>query len=173
MSLAGYNIRINGGVSGQWYYCDKKSICLLPGWRPAEGVPPYKTFSTIYSDGHGFHVLRGDATSPPQSETWHDLSFDWDETTLSSALTNAGTRRALRIQDPNARWPRMLLPDIYHGGDYAVANYGGLTGDLPIFLSLLALSMKPGWLAEELPRLMKDGDWVEHKRNHGRMYHTQ
>jgi hypothetical protein len=135
-------------------------------------VSPYKTFSTIYSDGHGFYVLRGDATNPPDSESWHDLWFDWDETTLSSALTNVGTRRALRVQDPKSRWPRMLLPDIYHGPHYSAAGYGGLTGDLPIFLSLLALSMKPSRLAEELPKLMKDGDWVEHQKSHGRAYHT-
>jgi hypothetical protein len=66
----------------------------------------------------------------------------------------------------------MLLPDIYHGPHYSAAGYGGLTGDLPIFLSLLALSMKPSRLAEELPKLMKDGDWVEHQKSHGRAYHT-
>jgi hypothetical protein len=32
--------------------------------------------------------------------------------------------------------------------------------------------MKPSRLAEELPKLMKDGDWVEHQKSHGRAYHT-
>jgi hypothetical protein len=171
-SVAGYNMRRNGGVSGQWYYCNSYNVRALPGWKPAEGLSPYKVSSTIYGDGHGFYVLRGDATNPPGTESWHDLWFDWDETTLSSALTNVGTHRALRVQDPKSRWPRMLLPDIYHGPHYSATGYGGLTGDLPIFLSLLALSMKPGRLAEELPKLMKDGEWVEHQKSHGRTFQT-
>jgi hypothetical protein len=59
----------------------------------------------------------------------------------------------------------MLLPDIYHGPPYSAPGYGGLTGDLPIFLGLLALSMKPDRLMTELPRLMQDGDWGEHQRH--------
>jgi hypothetical protein len=168
VAIPGYNIRINGGVSGQWYHCDNQKIRLLSQWRPADGEAPYKTFSTIYSDGHGFHVLRGDATNPPQSETWQDLSFDWDETTLSSALTNAGANRSLRLHNPNARWPRMLLPDIYHGPEYPESHYGGLRGDLPIFLALIALSMRPELLSTQLPKMMVNGEWVEHERSHGR-----
>jgi hypothetical protein len=174
MALAGYNIRQHGvGVSGQWWECDGRKIRLKSGWSPPAGTAPYKSFSTIYSDGHGFHVLRGDATSPPKSETWHDLSFDWDETTMSSTLTNAGTRRSLRVHNPNARWPSMLLPDIYHGPDYFGSDYGGLTGDLPIFLALIALSMKPDRLPTQLPKMMVGGEWQEHKRSHGRRFPAQ
>jgi hypothetical protein len=168
VAISGYNIRIDGGISGQWYHCDGESIHHVSNWRPAGGEAPYKTFSMIYSDGHGLHVLRGDATNPLQSETWQDLSFDWDETTLSSTLTNAGARRSLRVHNPNARWPRMLLPDIYHGPEYPGSHYGGLTGDLPIFLALVALSMRPERLAAQLPRMMEDGEWIEHERSHGR-----
>jgi hypothetical protein len=52
----------------------------------------------------------------------------------------------------------MLLPDIYHGPPYSAPGYGGLTGDLPIFLGLLALSMKPDRLMTELPRLIQRHD---------------
>jgi hypothetical protein len=170
MALPGYNIPKNGvGASGQWWYCDRNRIHLLRGWSPPEDTKPYKSFSTVYSDGHGFHVMQGDATNPSPNEAWHLLWFDWDETTLSSALTNAGTSRRLRVQNPSARWPRMLLPDIYHGPDYSAAGYGGLTGDLPIFLALIAFSMRPNRLVAQLPRLMVDGDWTEHQRSHGRM----
>jgi hypothetical protein len=170
MAISGYNIRINGGVSGQWFHCNGERIRHLSDWKPAEGEAAYKIFSTIYSDGHGLHVLRGDATNPPQSETWHDLSFDWDETTLSSAVTNAGGSRSLRVHNPNSRWPPMLLPDIYHGPEYAGTHYGGLTGDLPIFLALVALSMRPERLSTQLPKMMVEGEWVEHNRSHGREF---
>jgi hypothetical protein len=171
MALAGYNIRQHGvGVSGQWWECDGRKIRLKSGWSPPAGTAPYKTFSTIYSDGHGFHVLRGDAMNPLKSEAWHDLSFDWDETTMSSTLTNAGTSRSLRVHNPNSMWPRMLLPDIYHGPDDSGTDCGGLTGELAIFLGLIALSMKPDRLPTQLPRMMADGEWKEHHRSHGRKF---
>jgi hypothetical protein len=171
MALAGYNIRQHGlGVSGQWWHCDGQKIRPKSNWSPPAGSVPYKIFSTIYSAGHGFHVLRGDATDPPEGETWHDLSFDWDETTLSSALTNAGFSRSLRVHNPNSRWPRILLPDIYHGPEYSGTDYGGLTGELAIFLALIALSMKPDRLRTQLPKMMADGEWKEHQGSHHRKF---
>jgi hypothetical protein len=114
--------------------------------------------------------MNGDATNPPQAETWHHLTFDWDPTNYSSALTNAGSERTLRIQNSNSHWPRMLLPDIYHGPHYISPGYGGLTGDLPIFLALIAFSMRPERLQSELPRMMQRGEWGTHSRSHGRMF---
>jgi hypothetical protein len=67
----------------------------------------------------------------------------------------------------------MLLPDIYHGPAYSAPGYGGLTGDLPIFLALMAFSMKPDRLPTQLPKLMRNGDWVTHERSHGRTCHTR
>jgi hypothetical protein len=66
----------------------------------------------------------------------------------------------------------MLLPDIYHGPAYPYQGYGGLTGDLPIFLSLIAFSMKPERLPQELPRMMHNGEWGTHTKSHGRMFPT-
>jgi hypothetical protein len=170
-ALAGYNIRQHGlGVSDQWWHCDGQKIRLKSNWSPPAGSVPYKIFSTIYSAEHGFHVLRGDATNPPEGETWHDLSFNWDETTLSSALTNAGFSRSLRVHNPNSRWPRILLPDIYHGPEYSDTDYGGLTGELAIFLALIALSMKPDRLPTQLPKMMADGEWKEHQGSHHRKF---
>jgi hypothetical protein len=169
--VPGYNIRQSGGASGQWWLCEKDNkVQRLASPNPPVGSSLYKTFSTIYSDGHGFHVLRGDAINPPAGEAWQHLWFEWNERTLSSALTNAGTARALRVQDPSAWWPHMLLPDIYHGPTYTAAGYGGLTGELAIFLALVALSMKPERLLTELPRLTEKGEWVTHGCAHGRKF---
>jgi hypothetical protein len=174
-ALAGNYVRKTGGssigASGKWWFCDGAKIRQID-WSPPEGAIPYKTFSTIYSAGYGFWILNGDATNPPTSDVWHRLWFDWDDTTLASTLTNAGTQATLRVQDVNARWPKMLLPDIYHGPHYVASNYGGLRGDLPIFLSLIAFSMRPDRLSTELPRLMEEGDWKTHSRSHGRTLHS-
>jgi hypothetical protein len=175
VALAGNYVRKTAGssvgVTGKWWFCDGQTIHPIQ-WTPPEGAFPHKTFSTVYSAGYGFWILNGDATNPSPSESWHRLWFDWDETTLASSLTNAGTQATLRVQDVNARWPRMLLPDIYHGPHYSASNYGGLRGDLAIFLSLIAFSMRPDRLAAELPRLMTEGSWKTHSRSHGRTWHS-
>jgi hypothetical protein len=159
-----------GGGTGIWWLCDGTNIRQLVGWVPHPSQVPYKTFSTIYSGGHGFHVIKGDATNPPQAESWHHLNFEWYSNNYSSALTNAGDQRVLQLQSVDAQWPRMLLPDIYHGQKYSGSGYGGLTGDLPIFLALIAFSMRPERLQTELPRLMRGGEWGTHSRSHGRMF---
>lgn len=167
----GANVRrADKGVTGKWWYCDREEIRRLKGWSPPPNRATYKTFSTIYSGGHGFHVMEGDATSPRPADTWQHLWFNWDQQNYSSALTNAGQHRTLRFQDPRARWPSMLLPDIYHSTTYAANGVGGLTGELAIFLALIAFSMKPERLLAELPRMMEDGEWQEHSRSNGRMF---
>jgi hypothetical protein len=171
MTVAGYNVRIRGGVSGKWWFCNKTNIQEMSNWTP-NGTSPYKTFSTFFGSGHGFWVLRGDATNPPNDECWHHLRFDHHPIDYSSSLSNAGQQAALRCQGSSAWWPHMLLPCIYHGPPYDYQGYGGLTGDLPIFLSLLALSMRPEMLAQGLPSLMQNGDWTTHQNAHGREFST-
>jgi hypothetical protein len=114
-----------------------------------------------------------DATDPPPEETWHHLRFDWNEVDFSSSLTNNGTEAVMRCHNPTKKWPAMLLPDIYHGPAYPNEGYGGLTGDLPIFLALIAFSMQPEELAAELPKMMHNGKWQTHSLPHGRMYRHQ
>jgi hypothetical protein len=114
--------------------------------------------------------MEGDAENPETEDTWQLLLFEWNLQNFSSALTNAGEHGTLRMQNSRSRWPSMLLPDIYFGADYAAPGYGGLTGELAIFLALIAFSMKPEYLVEELPTIMKDGEWQTHPRSHGRMF---
>jgi hypothetical protein len=61
----------------------------------------------------------------------------------------------------------MLFPDIYHGPEYPYAGYGGLTGELTLFLALVAFSMGPNRLAADLPNMVKDGEWMVHTNPHG------
>ena len=164
-----HHSRVGGGVSYTWWYCNGQTI---QHW--GNSTPPnashYSVFSTYFHDGHGFWVLRGEATNPPTEEAWHQLQFLHDPTDHSSSLTNAGTHAALRCHKSNNLWHGMLLPDIYHGPVYDYAGYGGLTGDLPIFLSLLALSMDASRLQQMLPLLMNNGTWQVHGLPNGREY---
>jgi hypothetical protein len=57
----------------------------------------------------------------------------------------------------------MLLPDIYHAPARTQdQNYGGLTGELPILLALIALSMPPSYLPQILPNMFAGGAWQVH-----------
>jgi hypothetical protein len=170
IAVTGWNVRKGAGhgVSHMWYKCDEQRIRHLPNAVAPAGQQPYKVFSMFYSGGHGFWVLRGDATNPAEGETYHSLMFEHDENTYCSSLTNVGTERTLRVQRPESRWPTMLLPDIYHGAAYPHAGYGGLKGDLPILLALIAFSMKSGRLAIDLPNMMANGEWRAHRNAHGR-----
>jgi hypothetical protein len=67
----------------------------------------------------------------------------------------------------------MLLPEIYHGPEWANEGYGGLTGDLSIFLALVAFSMSPNRLATEIQNMVKDGEWTTHDRSHGSKFNPK
>ena len=51
------------------------------------------------------------------------------------------------------------MPDIYRGPSTLCQQYGGLRGDLSIFLALMALSVEPDMLASLIPYLRHDAKW--------------
>ncbi|KAF2465213.1 uncharacterized protein BDR25DRAFT_91572 [Lindgomyces ingoldianus] len=164
---SGANIRMSGGVSGRWYFCDRECI------RQVNHCPPnaarYKTFSVYFVGGFGFWVLRGDATSPGEGEAWQPLRFDWDQENFSSFLTNAGQQSTLRVQRTDQEWPKMLLPDIYQTTSMTpFTAYGGLKGELPLFLALVAFSVRKDYLASVLPTMFQQHEWRTHEYQHGR-----
>jgi hypothetical protein len=108
--------------------------------------------------------MRGDVAAPPEGETWHPLRFDHNPHDYSSFLTNAGQQTMLRVQRNDQAWPRLLLPDIYHTPTLTQhRQYGGLTGELPIFLALIAFSTSRDWLPNVLPNVFSGGAWVPHR----------
>lgn len=166
---------MNGtGATGTWWYCDGQSIRALDVSAPPAGSSHFQTFSTFYTDGFGFWILRGDATSPPAAETWHPLSFDWDEHDYSAYLTNAGEERTVRVQRSDQSWPHMLLPSTNQiKATVTHQNYGGLKGDLAIFLALVAMSVERHNLPILLPQIFVNGSWATHRLKHGReLYHA-
>lgn len=113
--------------------------------------------------------MRGDATQPPASEAWHPLSFDHDDHDYSSYLTNAGTESTLRCQRSDQSWPRMLLPTTNQVQAARMTSaYGGLKGDLAIFLGLIALSVGQQFVTQLIPHVFRGGAWAVHQYPHGR-----
>lgn len=117
-----------------------------------------------YSEGTGFWVLRGDARDPPAGDEWHKLCFESYDSKSTSYLTNAGTISTLRVQPSQSPyWAHFLLPDIYHTRDIATRERpGGLVGDLPIFLGLMAFTTTREKIAGVLPCAFSNGNWKLH-----------
>lgn len=166
---AGANRRVSGGVSGMYWFCDGERIYRVDS--PPQGSLGYKRFSVYYGGGYGFWVLKGDALNPSDEATWHPLRFEHSPINYSSYLTPAGTESILRVQRTDQQWPRMLLPDIYHTSVRSeTSSYGGLTGELPIFLALIAFSTSKDWLPNVLPIVFVGGAWTTHEYQLPRMF---
>jgi hypothetical protein len=100
---------------------------------------------------------------------WKPLQFDHDEVDFSSYLTSEGTAQTLRCQRPDQQWARMLLPDIYQTHPTTTfRTYGGLKGNLPLFLALIAFSMGREDLEHYLRVMFQEGAWQVHGLPHGR-----
>ncbi|KAF2819668.1 hypothetical protein CC86DRAFT_306786, partial [Ophiobolus disseminans] len=172
-SNPGYNYRLveGHGVSDLWWYHDENTIRQVSFSSPPDlSRSEFKTYSVFYSSGFGFWVLEGDATVPTLGEAWHPLTFDHDEMDLASYMTSAGSQSTLRVHSADQRWPHMLMPDIYHGPTALHKGYGGLVGELPIFLALIAFSMVPENLQQWLPLMRRAGSWQTHSLPHGRTH---
>jgi hypothetical protein len=116
-----------------------------------------------YAEGSGFWVLKGDGRAPPSDDDWHKLRFDTYDSRGSSYLTNAGQLSTLHVQPYSEHWAHLLLPDIYHSRTLATREQpGGLTGELPIFLGLMAFTTTQENLQGVLPYTFSGGRWITH-----------
>lgn len=168
--VPGYNQPCTEGVSGTWWMCNGTQIWPLPGNTPPTGTQAWKTFSVFFSGGYGFRVMNGNATTPTDGEVYHPLAFEHhNNDNCSSYLTNVMQQPTLRCHR-NQVWTRMLLPNTYHGPVTAVQQYGGLKGELPIFLALVAFSMPPELLATYLSGMMHNGVWQQFNMQNGCTY---
>lgn len=109
-----------------------------------------------------------DATQPSSNEHWRALTFNHDENDYSSSVCHVGSHPTMRCHKPSTSWPEMLLPSIYHGPDTSHDGYGGLIGELPIFLALITFSMQPQELPNVLPQIFRNGQWATHSLKHRR-----
>jgi hypothetical protein len=153
-----------GTVSSDLYgYCDGDQISWLA--QLPHGASVYKQYSTYYAEGLGFWILTGDGRYPPTDDDWHELRFDTYDDRGTSYLTNAGKLPTLHVQPAkgNGGWARMLLPEKYYSDRTATRDCpGGLTGELAIFLALIAFSTSRENLQGVLTYSFKDGRWNSH-----------
>ena len=183
----GGNILVAGDDSGKYWYCDGQFIHPVPA-LPA-GCEEFKTYSLYYDEGN-FWIFEGDAsavlialgddnseenTADGADSDWHHLSFDHEEQSCTSYLTNAGQHTRLRTQRPDQAWPQMLLPEQFHSPaayHTTYQQYGGLTGELPIFLGLIAFSIRTNAVGYAFQACFTAGAWNTHNLPHGRKCST-
>lgn len=161
---------VGGGATGIWWLCNGSQIRAVDPNSLPRKLTHYKTFSMFYCDGKAFSVLRGDATRTEQDEGWLPLCFEHDQDDYSSYLTNAKYEPALYCRRPDQKWVSMLLPDVYHGTTQVTAPYGGLKGELPIFLALIAFSIPIERLTQDLPAMFHTQKWQQYTMANGRTY---
>ncbi|CAO2647419.1 Nn.00g083410.m01.CDS01 [Neocucurbitaria sp. VM-36] len=154
------NYTITKGVTGRHWFCNSQQINEIQQ-RP-QNAQHYKTFSLYYVGGVGFYVLKGDARNPPDDDVFHKLQFAYhNNQDYSSYLTDAGQHPTLRLQPQDQRWAHLVLPNIYHSHQIAPSQqYGGLVGELPIFLGLMAFTTSRDHLPGVLPHTFTGGSWV-------------
>ncbi|KAF1996974.1 hypothetical protein P154DRAFT_300093 [Amniculicola lignicola CBS 123094] len=160
----GAHIRTEGGVTHRWYFCDGQIIYEVR--QLPVGAEHFKTMSMYFGGGSGLWVLDGDALVPPDDAVWHTLHFEHSAEDYSSYVTFAAEHSTLRLQGKG--WPTLLLPDIYHTTS-THPEYGGLKGELPILLGLVALSTSKDYLYSVLPTTFTQGEWQVHKYGCPRM----
>jgi hypothetical protein len=64
-------------------------------------------------------------------------------------------------------WAHILLPTTYHGVPTQNPDHGGLIGDLPILLALVAMSMEPARLIQWIPWMFQNSTWQTHSLTNG------
>lgn len=159
---------VTEGVTGMRWMCNGNQILSLSPDTLQNNTQPWKTYSMFYSGGIGFRVMRGNATNPTDGQAYRPLGFEHhDDDSYSSYLTNVMVQPTLRCQRDDQIWTRMLLPNTYHGTSTTVPQYGGLKGELPIFLALIAFSMPPALLQTYLPAMMHNGVWQQFNMQNG------
>ena len=163
------NIIVAAGATGVLWLCDGWQIKRLVDNNLPRSAKPYKTYSMYYCHGKGFQVLRDNATSTRREECWLPLSFDHDKTDYSSYLTNARFEPALHCHRTDQKWMKMLLPDVYHDSWPVPAPYGGLKGELAIFLALIAFAIPVDRLQQDLPAMFHSGKWQQYEMGNGSM----
>jgi hypothetical protein len=163
------NVIVAAGATSIMWLCDGRQIKILDNSNLLRSAKPYKTYSVYYCYGSGFQVLRDNAISTRREEGWLPLSFDHDKTDYSSYLTNGRCEPALHCYRPDQKWTKMLLPDVYHGSWPVNAPYGGLRGELAIFLALVAFAIPVDSLQRYLPAMFQSEKWQQFEMLNGSM----
>lgn len=161
--------RVAGGASGHYWYCTGQAIQYLP--QLPSDMMPHSVYSIFWKTGHGYWILRGDASAQQSLEdweSWQPLSFDYVGN--ASYLTNAGEHDHAKNTRSDQSWAHMLLSNIYYDNPTTKRHppKGVLIGELGILLGLLAFSMRPEQMNGTLPRIMHNSKLQVHSGADGR-----
>ncbi|KAF2492289.1 hypothetical protein BU16DRAFT_445510, partial [Lophium mytilinum] len=160
----GSHILREGGISGRYWLND--GYCNREIAGPPQGSVHFKTYSMYYDAG--FWISASDASRPDiEAKPWRRVSFEWDKATYASHLAHAGDCSTLRTQRPGQDWPRNLLPNIYHAPSNCWTadthnQYGGLVGELPILLGLIAFSISISYADYAISTCFSKGSYKTH-----------
>ncbi|KAI9712330.1 MAG: hypothetical protein M1820_001543 [Bogoriella megaspora] len=187
----GYNIQKPG--SQRIFLCFNRLNAVVSQSIPPDAVH-FKTF-TVYYDYQTFWMVPYDAltyqvndgiedlsgsdsdSSDEDDETnfvdWQLLTFDSapNDHTFTSYVTCAGPLQQLVLQRTDQSWARRLFPERYHSPNMYTAEqqqYGGLVGELPLLLALIAFSAHPENLVAAFQQCMTGPRWGTHNFSRGR-----
>ncbi|KAK5112294.1 hypothetical protein LTR85_011566 [Meristemomyces frigidus] len=143
-----------------------------------EGIEHYQTYSiyhdeavfwTVDYDACRVAVADGDEDSSDESEesdgeterdTWAPLTFGAVENNEHPYMSFAGRRqehRRLLTQRPDQLWAEQLLPNRYQASQETRTRdqrYGGLVGDLPLLVGLMAMAVPANRMSALLPNMI-------------------
>lgn len=140
--------------------------------NPPAGSQVFNTCS-IYHDFSTFWAVDYDVTllavNEGDNRDWTPIGFDYGDGTINW-VGIGGEHRRLGPQR-NQPWARTLLPENHHPRRWSTdGRYGGLCGELPLIIALIAFSMEPEYLVHALTNCMREGSWGGHEYPHGRKY---
>lgn len=88
-------------------------------------------------------------------DDWAPLKFDHREHDLLSYAGRRQPHSRLRVRRSNQDWPQKLLPDTCSAQETSDdLSHGGLIGELPLLIGLMALAIPKGQLAPGLCQSM-------------------
>lgn len=172
-------LRAAGCPAGQYFYFNgvtKRSTLYVPppGYVLPPGAEVYKECS-VYVNRAKFWTVSYDATRQavlegPNCQDWHEIAFHYSGQTWTSYVDHAGEHERLLVQRPNQIWVNQLLPDRYHAAQSIADEYpqfGGMVGDLPLILALIAFSMAPQYVSSTMERCVHGHAWALHNLPRG------
>jgi len=119
-----------------------------------------------------FRTTPGDASARSLyecGEVWHHLRFHHAPGNIS-IVDHAGEEDYLAGSNARCPWRKQIIPQAYECQDDNAGESGGLAGNRPILIALVAFSCSRSELHNVLTRdeSWKNRNWIRHERRTGR-----